>query len=94
MILYLTSVRSFHLEFLENCCLARRLRAKLIWNILKLLIEKKIANELSIQTQCILPEEEGKCPKQYLLGMKIYPAVHSRVGHTLTDLLSVNRSDA
>ena len=36
----LPAVRSFHLEFLENCSLASHLCAHLIWNPLKLLIKR------------------------------------------------------
>ena len=38
---------------------------------LKLFIEKKFDNLHPIDFQCILPEEERKCQKHYILGMKI-----------------------
>ena len=70
MFTILTIVTSFHLEYFENSCLARRLCANLIQDLLKLFIEKKIANELPIETQYILPGERGKCQKHHILGMK------------------------
>ena len=81
----------FTWPFFENYCLARRLCANLIWNLIKLFIEKKTANDLPIETQCILPEERGKSQNHnYLI---LYPVVHLSMQHILTDLLSVYRYD-
>ena len=68
----LPHVRSFHLECLENCCLASRLCVHLIWNLLKLLIKKKLANELSIETRCKFNACHQKMPKHHFLGTKIW----------------------
>ena len=58
--------------FFWKLFLARRLCANLIWNILNLFTEKNISNERHIKTQCILPDEEGKCQKHHFRGMKIW----------------------
>ena len=42
----------------------------MIQNPLKLFIEKNFDNLHPIDIQCILPEEERKCQKLHILGMK------------------------
>ena len=88
-----SSVRSFHLEFREYYCLARRLCANLIWNLLKVFIEEKITDELPMETQCFLPEEGGECQKHPFFwggggyeNLILYPVVRLRPRHTLTCL--------
>ena len=48
----------------------------MIRNPLKSFIEKKFDNLLPTDIQCILPEEERKCQKYHILGMKIWYLAH------------------